>query len=496
MKNFLTINAFPDNRFIRGLGSEVVFNSYKNQHNKLAYGQVIRGGHSIFSPQSEPLINGWDLLNSNGSVITDTVYNKVYPFINGLKNNNINWETRAFTWKPARESIFCNPTADRPTDTICFQKIYNPNPTYTTPLCDNNNKFAIAQYIHPDAIYTWSVNSGANISIQGSTIGTTIQYKRIANINKTDTLIVTITRPCAVTTTFKYVVTSTIPTTSFTPTITPTGWNTICSTNKTATLLGVPSGTPAPIWSATGNIEIVSSSGNSVTYKRKNNLQSTGILTATFSGTCGSPQFNFTVNTYPFPTLGNWTNTFGIVSQCDVGIVTSSPSKVPNGTNATFSTIYTNALQNGVTNLLWSTNCIIVSETQTWIGNDLREDYTITATSGCNIVQVRPQNICGTGSWKSTGISVEPCGGGGWSMMVAPNPANSYLEISLTNEDEKKAQQRYTLQVIAAMGNTIIKTSIAEGKQQLNISELKEGVYKAIIQTEDELLYRTFHVGR
>jgi hypothetical protein len=169
---------------------------------------------------------------------------------------------------------------------------------------------------------------------------------------------------------------------------------------------------------------------------------------------------------------------------------------VPNGTQATFSTIFSDATSFGVTNLLWETDCIPSGETQTWIGNDLREDFTITAATGCTYVRVRPQNACGTGSWKTTGISVQPCGGGGWGMMVAPNPANSYLEVLLTNEDVKKAQQTYTLQVIDAMGNTIIKTSITEGKQQLNISDLKEGVYKVIIQTEDELLYRTFHVGR
>ena len=171
---------------------------------------------------------------------------------------------------------------------------------------------------------------------------------------------------------------------------------------------------------------------------------------------------------------------------------------MPNGTQATFSTIFSNAATFGVTDLLWDTDCIPPSGEgiQTWIGNDLREDYTITATTGCTYVRVRPQNSCGTGSWKTTGISVEPCGGGGWGMMVSPNPANSYLEVSLTNEDEKKLQLTYTLQLIDVMGNTIIKTSITEGKQQLNISDLKEGVYKVIIQTEDELLYRTFLVSR
>jgi hypothetical protein len=420
--------------------------------------------------------------------------NQLLPFLNNVIEDNLSLETKAYSFNPLN-NYFCA-DFDQPNDTICFQKIYNPNPTYTTPLCDNSNKTAVVQYIHPDAVYTWSVNSGANISIEGSNVGTSIQYKRIANINKIDTLIVTITRPCAVTTTYKYVVESKMPSASFTPTISPAGWNTICSTNKTATLLGIPSGTPSPDWTESGNIEIVTTSGNSVTYKRKNNLLSTGTLTATFSGTCGNPQFNYTVNTYPFPTLGNWINTFGIVSECDFGIVTTSPSKVPNGTQATFSTIFSNATSFGVTNLLWETDRIPSGETQTWIGNDLREDFTITAATGCTYVRVRPQNACGTGSWKTTGISVQPCGGGGWGMMVAPNPANSYLEVLLTNVDEKKLQRTYTLQVIDVMGNTIIKSSISEGKQQLNISDLKEGVYKAIVQTEDELLYRTFHVGR
>jgi hypothetical protein len=169
---------------------------------------------------------------------------------------------------------------------------------------------------------------------------------------------------------------------------------------------------------------------------------------------------------------------------------------VPNGTNATFSTIYSNAVQNGVTQLDWTSNCIEVSKTQTWLGNDLREDYTITATPGCTYVQVRPQNACSFGVAKSTGISVEPCGGGGWGMMLAPNPANAYLEVTLSNEDEKKVHQMYTFQLIDAMGNIITKTSIENGKLQLNISDLKEGVYKAIILTEDELLYRTFLIGR
>ena len=495
LKNFVTMNTFPANRFVRGLGSEVIFNSFKNVHNHLAYGQVLKGGHSIFSPQSELLFNGWDLYNNSLSVITDTVFNKVFPFINGLKNNTLNWETRAFSWKPARESIVCNTGIDQPNSTICFQKIYNPNTDYTSVLCDNNIKQAIVQYSHSDASYSWTISSGANISFVGANSGTTIQYKRVANINKIDTLKVTIARPCAETKVFAYVVQSTNAA-PFTATLTPSGWDTICATNKTATLSGLPVGTPQPVWTASplGNVEIVSFSGYSVTYKRKSNVASSGILTATFTINGCESSFNFTVAT--LPTLGNWINTFGVVSQCDFGIVSNSPSKVPDGTNATFSTIYSNAAQNGVTNLQWSSNCIVVNETQIWIGNDLREVYTITASPGCTFVQVRPQNTCGFGSWKSTGISVESCGGGGWGMMLAPNPANSFIEIMLLHDDREKILKTYAFEVIDATGNTVIKTVITGGRLQYDISSLKDGVYKAIVQTDDEFLFRTFFVGR
>ena len=485
-------NLYPANRFIRGYGSEYIFNQFKNTHDSLLYGQVLRGGHAPFQNLNLILnVGGWEKENIGAN--DNTIMNQLRPFLNNIIKDSLKIETRAYAFNPLYNTVCA--TFDTTPHTICFQKIYNPNTTYTATLCDTITRQAIVQYIHPDANYSWSVNTGANISIQGSNVGTTISYKRIANINKTDTLKVSVTRPCAEPKTFSYVVQSKNPTASFTPTISPSGWNTICSANKTATLLGVPAGTPAPVWTAAGNIEIVSSSGNSVTYKRKNNILSTGVLIATFSGTCGSPQFNYTVNTHPFPTLGNWINTFGIVSQCDFGIVTNSPSKIPNGTQATFSTIYSNAVANGVTDLLWDTDCISGVEAQTWLGNDLREDFTITATTGCTYVRVRPQNICGTGSWRTTGISVQSCGGG-FSMMVAPNPATSQLDVTLYHEDEKKVIQAYTLQLIDAMGNTVLKTTIENGKQQLNLSELKEGVYKALINTEDELLYKTFHVGR
>jgi acetyl esterase/lipase len=256
-------NLYPASRFIKGYGSEYIFNQFRNTHDSLLYGQVWRGGHAPFLD-----VGGWDKKNIGPN--DNTLMNQLLPFLNNVIEDNLSLETKAYSFNPLN-NYFCA-DFDQPNDTICFQKIYNPNPTYTTPLCDNSNKTAVVEYIHPDAVYTWSVNSGANISIEGSNVGTSIQYKRIANINKIDTLIVTITRPCAVTTTYKYVVESKMPSASFTPTISPAGWNTICSTNKTATLLGIPSGTPSPDWTESGNIEIVTTSGNSVTYKRKNNL--------------------------------------------------------------------------------------------------------------------------------------------------------------------------------------------------------------------------------
>jgi hypothetical protein len=478
-------NVYPANRFIRGYGSEYVFNQFKNDHNSIVFGQVLNGGHAPFDNSI-----GWDRHNIG---INDTVLmNQLRPFLNTVLKDSTNIESRAYSFSP-RAQYVCNLNIDKPEDAICFQKIYNPNTNYTSVLCDNNSKQAIVQYSHSDASYSWSISSGANISFVGANSGTTIQYKRVANINKIDTLKVTITRPCAETRIFAYVVKSTNAA-PFTATLTPSGWDNICATNKTATLSGVPAGTPNPVWTATGNIQIVSSSGISVTYKRTSNISSSGVLTATFTIDGCQSFFNFTVTT--LPTLGNWINTFGIVSQCGSGIVTNSPSKVPDGTNATFSTIYSNAAQNGVTNLQWSSNCIVVNETQIWIGNDLREDYTITASSGCTFVQVRPQNTCGFGSWKSTGISVESCGGGGWGMMLSPNPTSTILEVMLTHEEGSKLAKTFDLQVLDVSGNVLMKSTIENGKKQLDVTQLRGGLYRILIQTDDEMLHNSFHVGR
>jgi hypothetical protein len=499
MVKYINQNLDTISRYIYGRGSETIFNTLKTIHSKVTYGQIYRGGHeNVRSGNSVPNnLGSWDYKLASDSINTP-IFQEVAGFISRLVADGNDWETRAFvldTLKipelPTQKCLGADSTAYN--SLLCYATIKQPAVNPPAVICTASDKIITIQNIQQGVSYQWSVSATANLTIVSGASSPILTIKRKNDINKTDTLFLKLKRPCADSIVKQYIIQT--QTGTLNPVIGPSGWNTICSGNNTATLSGVPAGV-FPTWSVSGNLDLVSSSGNSITYKRKNNILSTGTIRAIFNTSCGVDTFNFTVNT--FPTLGNWINTFGIVSECDFGIVTISPSKVPNGTQATFSTIFSNAATFGVTDLIWETDCIPPSGggTQTWIGNDLREDYTITATTGCTYVRVRPQNSCGTGSWKTTGISVEPCGGGGWSMMVAPNPANSYLEVSLTNEDEKKLQQTFNLQVIDAMGNTIIKTSITEGKQQLNISDLKEGVYKAIIQTEDELLYRTFHVGR
>ena len=494
---YVETNNYLASRYVNGLGSEVIFNLFKNRHSKLTYGQVYRGGHGIFwATGSAPGtgVGAWDW-KVNTDAVNTPVFNEVAGFISRLVADSSDWETRAFvldTLKipelPTQKCLDADSTAYN--SLLCFATIKQPIVTPPTIICTAAERNINVQNVQQGVSYQWSVSATANLSLEAGMNTPTLTFKRKNNVNKTDTLTLTLTRPCATSVVKQYIIQT--QTGTLNPQIGPTGWDVICSGNKTATLTGVTGFTPT--WVVTPNLDFVSSSGSSVTYKRKNNILSTGVISAIFTTSCGVDTFSYTVYTYP--TLGNWFNTFGVVSECDSGIITSSPTIVPMNTQATFSTIYPNAAQMGVTTLEWESDCIIGFPTETWIGSDLKSEMVLTSASVCSYIRVRPKNACSTGSWKTVNISVAPCGGGGWGLMLAPNPVSTELSIKIMHSDQGLLNKKYPVLITDEAGNDVLKTHIESANCNLNVSALRSGVYKILITTDTEVLTGGFVISR
>jgi predicted esterase len=490
-------NNDTTSRYLSGRGSETIFNTFKASHPKITYGQVYRGGHGVFLQQGSAPATGvgaWDWKLSSDSINTP-VFNEVAGFISRLVADSSDWETRAFvldTLKipelPTQKCLNADSTAYN--SLICFATIKQPIVTQPPVICTAAERNINVQNVQQGVSYQWSVSATANLSLEAGMNTPTLTFKRKNNVNKTDTLTLTLTRPCATSVVKQYIIQT--QTGTLNPQIGPTGWDVICSGNKTATLTGVTGFTPT--WLVTPNLDFVSSSGSSVTYKRKNNILSTGTISAIFTTSCGVDTFSYTVYTYP--TLGNWFNTFGVVSECESGIITSSPTKVPLNSQATFSTIYPNAAQMGITTLEWESDCIIGFPTETWIGNDLKSEMVLTSASVCSYIRVRPKNACSNGSWKTVNISVAPCGGGGWGLMLAPNPVSTELFVKIMHNDQDLLNKKYPVLITDEAGKDVLKTYIESANCSLNVSTLRSGVYKIFITTDTEVLTGGFVISR
>lgn len=111
-------NTFPESRYIKGYGSEIIFDAFKASHTKLRYGQVLEGGHAALHNSKYSTLGAWEV----ETPATNTVHpltNQIVPFLRGLINNTLAPDVKAYTWSPEATTIHCKPF-DEPLDTIYY----------------------------------------------------------------------------------------------------------------------------------------------------------------------------------------------------------------------------------------------------------------------------------------------------------------------------------------------------------------------------------------
>jgi hypothetical protein len=500
---FSVLNPNPVNRYIVGLGSASIFDKFKNIHPRMRLGFVKQGGHAVFNINGQAS-GAWDFVNDTfDTVTTNVLLNQINPFFSGLISGNLNWNTKTFTLVPSKTTNYCR-SFDNETDTIIYCSVSSAVLSVPqTKFCDSSNKFAYITNIPDDAIVTWTVP--ANFQIVSGQGTKTLTFKRINAINSTGNLTAKVKRECAQDSVIltrqiqSFAVNITLPTTlTFSqPIVSP-----ICNTAVTAVVSNIPVGATAT-WSRSGNITINSQNGGIVTYSRTSAINSTGVLTLTLTTPCDTMKYNYTI-----VTKGNigqgWTlsaGPLGISNICGTTIATQTVEPIPPSTTTTFSITVTNAASLYIDTLEWEFNCgyIYSSPVQTWSGSNLYSEVTVMANAlnqGCTNVRVRPRNNCATGSWRTQNLSLQNCGGG-FMMMLYPNPSSTTIQVELKNEEDKESiEQTYSLMVVDIQGQPVLNTKLQYGKANIDVSNLKEGQYKVIVWVNDIPLSSTFNVSR
>ncbi len=124
-------------------------------------------------------------------------------------------------------------------------------------------------------------------------------------------------------------------------------------------------------------------------------------------------------------------------------------------------------------------------------------DYWEDPAPSQELVRVRATNSCGTSSWKSIYWDVDDCGG--YFMMISPNPADSYIDITFDKDQLVEAglvaaDQSYDFgsnpyfRIVDRYGQVKL-TQKYSGKEltRLNISQLPPGLYVVQLVAKDKV---------
>jgi hypothetical protein len=87
-------------------------------------------------------------------------------------------------------------------------------------------------------------------------------------------------------------------------------------------------------------------------------------------------------------------------------------------------------------------------------------------------------------SLAQTGIDIKNDTDGALVWTVAPNPADNFTLITINSEVVTP------LKVVDALGKTIISEMITNGSRSLDVSDLKNGVYFILIESERKTINR------
>jgi hypothetical protein len=499
------INVDANNYHIEGFGSTSIYNLYRTKHSRLGYAQVDSGGHAIFQTTDLSGTTGaWDYITGNlnsdtGSVTSNVVFNQINPFILGLKNGTLNWQTKAYKIKPIQKTSWCR-NFDNTTDT-CLLSLPILSVTKTN-LCDTNLQQATLTNLPINPIITWSVTGNVLlVSGQGTA---SLNFRRDSNANGTGQIIVKIKRSCSndsvvitmpINTFVNQPIPSTITFSTSQPIVSPICTQTITSVITTSIPAGVSSS-----WSATGNVIIISQTSTNVTYKRDSSANSSGNLILRLSTPCDTVLFSYPIVTHA-PLGQGWTfnaNPIIISNSCGVTITSLPVEPIPPSQTSVFSIVVNNAASLGITAMEWEFNCgsITSGPVNTWSGNNLYSEVTVMSNaSSCSNIRVRPVNSCGAGSWRTQNLSLAGCNG--FMMMLYPNPASTIIQVELKKVgDQQAAEDMLDLIVVDIVGQPVMSSKIQYGKAELDVSRLKEGQYKVIVYTPEKPIFSTINISR
>lgn len=104
-------------------------------------------------------------------------------------------------------------------------------------------------------------------------------------------------------------------------------------------------------------------------------------------------------------------------------------------------------------------------------------DYWEDPAPSQELVMVRTTNSCGTSSWKSIYWDVDDCGG--WYMSLSPNPANDYVDIAVTKNDQaENASEYYEVKIYNSLKIVVYESGkTKDSVLRINTFQLKNGVY-------------------
>ncbi len=181
-------NTYPENRFTKGYGSEIIFNTFKTSLYRLRYDQVLGGGHTPFHNSNYTTLGAWEVETPSSSSV-NPLSDQIFPFIDTLIKNNNLLGVSANTWQPEAFTTHCK-SFDEPLDTLCHSPL---GIMYGLYICDETRT---ALYFNPpQAPFTtdWSVKGNLTVL---STTDTTLMYKRTVPVGSLDTITLKVTRPC------------------------------------------------------------------------------------------------------------------------------------------------------------------------------------------------------------------------------------------------------------------------------------------------------------
>ncbi|MCO5229865.1 MAG: T9SS type A sorting domain-containing protein [Chitinophagales bacterium] len=500
-------NNLDANRYPNAYGSKFLYNLLISTHNKIGFGQVINGGHSVLNivPDVTTIINGgWDVATKTPGLSfpapdmslpinqRDIVFDNISSFMKRVMGvaGYPAWTNHAYSVFP-----------DMPTTGCLTEDLSLEN----TPITANNITCgAESATINPNlplgASVVWSVSP--SLQIIGSNTGATINFNSNGVTSGTGVITAAVTNHGYTISVNKTINISSPVFPTPIPTTNSAGYDTICSGSKTLTITNLPSSYTSITWTKVGGLTILSQDDSSVTYQRSGPIIQGGILTATIVTPCETKSFNFDINSYRNLNFSP-DNIMAFDGECGATILSTGgfPTKLRNNSIHTFTIIYNNALFDGITGADWQFTCGTITNgpTNTWIGNEMKSQVTVhvnsSSSSNCGDIRVRPTNPCSIGTvWRIQDTEYGTCGGG-WSLMLYPNPSTSFLEITLKNEEDA-IEEKLNMEVLDIMGNVVLKSYIEDGRKQINTSYMQPGKYQIAIYTKDEVVTSSFIVKR